>query len=103
MPCCTWYLITVSVVPVNTCCNCKFPSPRLNKPLSLRAGARQRPSHLDRWESNTVDKVENISEHLYICDIFSLLDELLVRILTYLSSKELMGVARWPVILYSTS
>ena len=33
---------------------------------------------------------------------FSLLDELLVRILTYLSSKELMGVARWPVILSST-
>ena len=47
------------------------PFCRLNKPLSLRAGARQRPSHLD-----------------------SLLDELLVRILTYLSSKELMGVAR---------
>jgi hypothetical protein len=34
---------------------------------------------------------------------FSLLDELLVRILTYLSSKERMGVARWPVILSSTS
>lgn len=47
------------------------PLSRLSKPLSLRAGARQRPSHLD-----------------------SLTDELLVRILTYLSSKELMGVAR---------
>ena len=39
---------------------------------------------------------------MYICDICSLLDELLVRILTYLSSKELMGVARWAVILSFT-
>jgi len=47
------------------------PFSRLSKPLSLRAGARQRPSHLD-----------------------SLTDELLVKILAYLTSKELMGVAR---------
>ena len=49
------------------------PFTRLNKPISLRANpqVRHRPSHLD-----------------------SLTDELLVRILSYLSSKELMGVAR---------
>jgi len=49
------------------------PFTRLNKPISLRANPdiRHRPSHLD-----------------------NLTDELLVRILSYISSKELMGVAR---------
>jgi len=49
------------------------PLTRLNKPISLRANpqVRHRPSLLD-----------------------SLTDEVLVRILSYLSSKELMGVAR---------
>eukprot|EP00090_Calanus_glacialis_P000255 TRINITY_DN10168_c0_g1_i1.p1 TRINITY_DN10168_c0_g1~~TRINITY_DN10168_c0_g1_i1.p1 ORF type:complete len:587 (-),score=71.91 TRINITY_DN10168_c0_g1_i1:825-2585(-) len=49
------------------------PFTRLNKPISLRANpqVRHRPSHLD-----------------------SLTDEVLVKILSYISSKELMGVAR---------
>lgn len=49
------------------------PFTRLNKPISLRANpqVKHRPSHFD-----------------------SLTDEVLVRILSYLSSKELMGVAR---------
>ena len=49
------------------------PVTKLNKPISLRANPaiRQRPSHFD-----------------------SLTDELLIRVLSYLTTKQLMGVAR---------
>ena len=102
-PCPRWTPPPCPPPPPRTCGTCgqcpTFPSPGWASPSPWGRGpgngrATLTGSLLIFWISSIFSRQNFKSEH-WFDPLHSLTDELLVKILAYLTSKELMGVARW--------
>ena len=102
-PCPRWTPPPCPPPPPRTCGTCgqcpTFPSPGWASPSPWGRGpgngrATLTGSLLIFWISSIFSRQYFKSEH-WFDPLHSLTDELLVKILAYLTSKELMGVARW--------